>query len=93
LASQTKPQRVILFKLPDRFYWESSTSMSSLYQVLPGDIDREHQPIRWSWSDVGTAADQGQVVEIQPADAQLWRWAEATLLEIKAALSVSDKRA
>lgn len=64
-----------LFYIGDNFYWNSGTSMSSIYEINTG--------VRYDWGYVQRDLSNGQTVNIRPANKEELAWAENRLNLIK----------
>lgn len=60
----------------DKFYRQSGTIMSPVYQVVNGVLYRS------DWGKINIALSEGQEVHIRPANEQELNWANNKLIEI-----------
>lgn len=68
--------RVNLIYIGEKFYWESGTSMSSIYEQKGVEYRR------WDWGKVSIALQRGEKLTIVPASAEQIKMFEAELAKM-----------
>lgn len=64
-----------LFYIGDNFYWDSGTSMSSIYEIGTG--------VRYDWGFVQGDLRDGKTVNIRPANKEELAWAKNMAKKIR----------